>query len=76
VANAYQLYVGRPVAYLDNTRPSGTPVLKWTAAVITAITSQTLVKLRYTNTAVAINGGADVSKYTRASGQTNVWRPY
>lgn len=74
--NAYQLYVGRPVSYLDNTRPSGTPVLKWTAAIITAITSPTAVKLKYSGTAVAINGGADVNKYTGASGQTNVWRPY
>jgi hypothetical protein len=74
--NAYQLYVGRPVSYLDNTRPSGSVRARWTAAYITAITSQTAVKLKYTGTNVAINGGADVAKATRAAGEVNVWRPY
>jgi hypothetical protein len=74
--NAYQLYVGRPVSYLDNTRPSGSVRPRWTGAYISAITSQTAVKLKYTSTNAAINGGADVNKATRAAGEVNVWRPY
>lgn len=74
--NAYQLYVGRPVSYLDNTRPSGSPKARWTAAYVSAITSQTAVKLKYTGTNTAINSGADVLKATRAPGEVNVWKPY
>jgi hypothetical protein len=76
MANAYQLYVGRPVSYLDNTRPAGNVRARWTAAIITAITSQTAVKLKYSGTSTAINSNIDVNKYTRAAGQVNVWKPY
>lgn len=76
MANKHKAYVGRRVSYLDNTRPAGNPRLRWTAAVITTVISPTVVRLRYSRTNVAINGGANVNKATRVAGETNVWRPY
>ena len=75
MANAVQLYVNRPVSYLDNTRPSGSPQLRWTAARIVSVVNPTSVVLERSGGG-SINGGVAVAKSTRAPGETNVWRPY
>jgi hypothetical protein len=75
VPNAQKVAVGDAVRYR---KANG----RWTSAVVTAVTSQTAVKLAIrdnTGTKVALNGGADV---TRAAnnisllGTTNVWKRY
>lgn len=75
MANAYQLYVNRPVSYKDNTRPAGDPKLRWTAARVVSITDQNNVVLEYSGGG-SINGGLAVPRATRTPGETNVWRPY
>lgn len=73
MANAQKVKLGDLVRYR---KADG----RWTAAKVTAVTSQTAVKLAIVNpngTRTALNGGADI---TRAAtnihllGTTNVWK--
>jgi hypothetical protein len=75
MANATKVAVGDIVRYR---KANG----RWISAYVTAVTSQTAVKLAVRNntgTKIALNGGADVTKATNNIYQlatTNVWKRY
>lgn len=75
MGNPYLLYVNRPVSYLDNTRPSGSPRARWTAARIVSITDANNVVLARVDGS-QINSGNAVARYAGFGATTNVWRPY
>lgn len=70
MANAYRVTAGLNVSYFNG--------VKWLAAKITSVVSQTSCVLAVCNangSRTALNSGTAVAKRT-AHGQTNVWRPY
>jgi hypothetical protein len=75
MANATKVSLGDVVHYR---KTDG----RWIPAYVTAVTSQTAVKLAVRNnvgTKVALNGGADVNKAVnniRDLATTNVWKRY
>lgn len=75
MANAQRVRVGDLVRYR---KASG----RWTSAKVTAVTSQTAVKLAIRNpngSLTALNGGADVNRAAVNNYQlpaTNVWKQY